>query len=82
MANFTFLYDKTQYQLFALAAIEAEKVFATYIELNGYMDSVADLAKPPFDKPVSFMKLFDPGRKKKLIDAIEAVKKNAVEVTA
>ena len=53
-----------------------------YIELNGYMDSVADLAKPPFDKPVSFMKLFDPGRKKKLIDAIEAVKKNAVEVTA
>ena len=46
------------------------------------MDSVADLAKPPFDKPVSFMKLFDPGRKKKLIDAIEAVKKNAVEVTA
>lgn len=53
-----------------------------YIELNGYMDSVADLAKPPFDKPVSFMKLFDPGRKKKMIDAIEAVKKNAVEIIA
>ena len=29
MANFTFLYDKIQYQLFAPAAIEAEKVFAT-----------------------------------------------------
>ena len=29
MANFTFLNDKTQYQLFAPAAIEAEKVFAT-----------------------------------------------------
>ena len=46
------------------------------------MDSVKDLQKPPFDKPVSFMKLFDPGRKKKLIEAIEAVKKNAVEITA
>ena len=53
-----------------------------YIELNGYMESVADLAKPPFDKPVSFMKLFDPGRKKKLIEAIEAVKKNAVDISA
>lgn len=29
MANFTFLEDRSQYQLFAPAAIEAEKVFAT-----------------------------------------------------
>lgn len=27
-----------------------------YIEQNGYMENMADLTKPPFDKPVSFIK--------------------------
>ena len=30
-----------------------------HIELNGYMENVAELTKPPFDKPISFIKLFD-----------------------
>ena len=29
------------------------------IEQNGYMDSVTMLTKPPFDKPLSFTRLFD-----------------------
>ena len=35
------------------------KKIINHIELNGYMDNVAELTKPPFDKPVSFVKLFD-----------------------
>ncbi len=30
-----------------------------HIEKIGYMENVAELTKPPFDKPVSFIKLFD-----------------------
>ena len=30
-----------------------------HIERNGCMDSVSELTKPPFDKPVSFYKAFD-----------------------
>ena len=30
----------------------------TYIENNGYMENVVELQKPPFDKPISFIKLF------------------------
>lgn len=28
-----------------------------HVEQNGYMDSAADLQKPPFDKPTGFIKL-------------------------
>ena len=51
-----------------------------YIEQNGYMDSVTELQKPPFDKPVSFVKLFDFNTRKKIIDLINQVKENAVNI--
>lgn len=51
-----------------------------HIEQNGYMESVADLQKPPFDKPVSFIKLFDPDTRKKLILTINEIKDNAVTI--
>ena len=35
------------------------KKIINHIELNGYMENVSELTKPPFDKPVSFIKLFD-----------------------
>ena len=53
-----------------------------HIELNGYMDSVADLQKPPFDKPISFMKLFDSKTRMAIISAINDVKNNAVNIAA
>lgn len=49
-----------------------------HVEQNGYMDSVIELQKPPFDKPVSFIKLFDAKRKTQLIDIINGIKENAL----
>ena len=51
-----------------------------HIEQNGYMESVADLQKPPFDKPVRFIKLFDPDTRKNLILTINEIKDNAVTI--
>ncbi len=53
-----------------------------HIELNGHMESVAVLAKPPFDKPISFLKLFDAKTRDSILEAINRVRENAVEVTA
>lgn len=49
-----------------------------HIEQNGYMESVADLQKPPFDKPVSFIKLFDAKTRADILTVINEVKDNAV----
>ena len=51
-----------------------------HVENNGYMEA-AELRNPPFDKPVSFIRLFDAKRQKALIEAINKVKENAT-VTA
>ncbi len=44
------------------------------------MDNVAELQKPPFDKTVRFIKLFDAKTRMALMQTINAVKENAVEV--
>lgn len=51
-----------------------------HVELNGYMDSVAELTRPPFDKPVSFVKLFDQRRQMALVEAVKAVRNNATNI--
>lgn len=53
-----------------------------HIEQNGYMESVAELQRPPFDKPLSFIRLFDQKTRAALIAAINKVKENAVVVAA
>jgi type I restriction enzyme R subunit len=53
-----------------------------HIERNGYMDNVAQLTKPPFDKPVSFIKLFDSKTRTAIIAAIHQVKENAIVVAS
>lgn len=53
-----------------------------HVEQNGYMENVAVLAKPPFDKPLSFTKLFDKNTQKALMEAINQVRENAVIVVA
>ena len=50
----------------------------TYIENNGYMENIADLQKPPFDKPVNFMRMFDQKTKKAIIETINEIRDNAV----
>lgn len=52
-----------------------------HIELNGYMENPAELTKPPFDKPISFLKLFDAKTRKELVDTINTVRENAVKVS-
>lgn len=49
---------------------------------SGYMESVADLQKPPFDKPVSFLRLFNAKTRALLIGAIQKVRENAMTTTA
>lgn len=53
-----------------------------HVEQNGYMENVAVLTKPPFDKPLSFTKLFDKKTQKALMEAINQVRENAVTVVA
>ena len=54
----------------------------SHIEQNGYMESAALLTKPPFDKPLSFTKLFDQKTQTALMEVIRQVRDNAVTVTA
>lgn len=51
-----------------------------YIEQNGYIENITELTKPPFDKPQSFIKLFDADKQKKFVQVINEVKENAVKV--
>lgn len=51
-----------------------------YIAQNGYIENVSELVKPPFDKPQSFVKLFDGVKQKQLIATVNSIKENAVRV--
>lgn len=53
-----------------------------HIESNGYIEDVKILMKPPFDKPYSFIKMFDQKTRTALIQTIEAIKNNALNVVA
>ena len=58
------------------------KKIINHIELNGYMENVSELTKPPFDKPISFIKLFDAKTRTALMAAINRVRENAVQIAA
>jgi type I restriction enzyme R subunit len=62
--------------------IEFIRKIINHVEQNGYMDDLKELTKPPFDKPVTFVKLFDPRRQAQLMEIIRAIKENAVTVAA
>jgi type I restriction enzyme R subunit len=51
-----------------------------YIVQNGYIENVSALMKPPFDKPQSFIKLFDGSKQKQIVEAVNQVKDNAVKI--
>ena len=48
--------------------------------MNGYMENIAELTKPPFDKPVSFLRLFDAKTRSAIVTAINTVRENAVQI--
>jgi len=56
------------------------KKIIDYIVQNGYVENMAELMKPPFDKPVSFMKVFDKTKQQRIIELVTAIKENAVRV--
>ena len=49
-----------------------------HIENNGYMEDRKVLTKPPFDKPVSITKLFNPQTRAALAAVIDGIRDNAV----
>ncbi|WP_339171278.1 DEAD/DEAH box helicase family protein [Paenibacillus sp. FSL H7-0943] len=51
-----------------------------YIVQNGYIDNVSELIKPPFDKPQSFIKLFDGTKQRRLVEMVTQIKENAVKI--
>lgn len=51
-----------------------------YVVQNGYIEDVSDLMKPPFDKPYSFIKLFDSTRQKKIVETVKRIKENAIRI--
>lgn len=50
------------------------KKIINHVELNGYMESVSELTKPPVDKPVSFIKLFDAKVRTALMKTINQIR--------
>lgn len=53
-----------------------------HVEQNGYMEDIMELQRPPFDKPVPFIKMFDAKTRNSLLQKINEIKENAVNVTA
>lgn len=53
-----------------------------HIEQNGYMENITELQKPPFDKPIPFVKMFDAKTRNSLMQTINGIKDNAVNVIA
>ena len=58
------------------------KKIINHIELNGYMENISELTKPPFDEPVSFIKMFDAKTRATLIATINQIRENAVQIVA
>ena len=52
-----------------------------YVVENGYMEPAA-LARPPFDRPQSFVRMFSREQQEALVTAINEVKRNAEEPAA
>ena len=47
---------------------------------NGYIENVSKFTKPPFDKPQSFIKLFDGSKQKQIVELVLGIKENAVKI--
>ena len=68
-------------QFLNLQQIEYVKKVIDYVEQNGYMESLSALMAPPFDRPQSFVMLFDQVRQLKLIEIVRRISANALQVT-
>jgi type I restriction enzyme R subunit len=71
-----FISDQTLTQ----AQIVFVKKIINHIVQNGYIDNPSDLMNPPFDRPQSFIKLFDGSKRTQIVEAVKRVKDNAVNI--
>lgn len=69
-------------QSLSQAQIVFVKKVIDYIVQNGYIEHVSELTKPPFDKPQSFVKLFDGIKQKQLVEIVAKIKENAVNIVS
>lgn len=67
-------------QSLSQAQIVFVKKVIDYIVQNGFIENVSELMKPPFDKPQSFIKLFDGSKQKQIVETITRIKENAVKI--
>jgi type I restriction enzyme, R subunit len=67
-------------QSLSQAQIVFVKKVIDYIVQNGYIENISELTKPPFDKPQSFIKLFDGSKQKQLVELVSQIKENAVHI--
>jgi type I restriction enzyme R subunit len=51
-----------------------------YIVQNGYVENMVELMMSLFDKPDSFMKLFDKTKQQRIMELVSGVTKNAIGV--
>jgi type I restriction enzyme R subunit len=76
MAFSEFINDQSLSQ----AQIVFVKKVIDYVVQNGYIDNVSILMNPPFDRPQSFIKLFDGSQQKQLIEKVTQIKDNAIKI--
>lgn len=62
------------------AQIVFVKKVIDYVAQNGYIENISELTKPPFDKPQSFIKLFDGSKQKQIVELVTKIKENAVKI--
>jgi type I restriction enzyme R subunit len=62
------------------AQIVFVKKVIDYVVQNGYIENVSELTKPPFDKPRSFIKLFDGSKQQRIMERVKEIKENAIKV--
>ena len=67
-------------QSLSQAQIVFVKKVINHIAQNGYIENVSELTKTPFDRPQSFIKLFDGSKQKKLVELVTKIKENAVKI--
>lgn len=78
-ANVAFSEFINDQSLSQLQIVFVKKVI-DYIVQNGYIENVSELTKPPFDKPQSFIKLFDGTKQRRLVEMVTQIKENAVKI--
>lgn len=67
-------------QSLSRAQIVFVKKVIDYVVQNGYIENVSMLMKPPFDKPQTFIKLFDGSKQKRIVETVAKIKDNAVKI--